>query len=136
MIIMTAPIPSFAVYETQAMLGALDEHGAVFVPGVIDAALCVRARAAIDALQPMHWDEAHSDPRGLGGGHHLDRYLCVFNRDPYWLQFLDLPGIIDLAEAALEANCHVIGQTAWRSHPGFHGEAMHADYLPMTWKED
>jgi ectoine hydroxylase-related dioxygenase (phytanoyl-CoA dioxygenase family) len=40
------------------------------------------------------------------------------------------PGIIDAAEDALGADCHVIGQTAWRSHPGFVGEGFHADYLP------
>lgn len=122
-----------AIYETDAMLHALDEDGAFLIPGALDRALCARARAAIDALQPVHWDEAHDDPRGLGGSRSLDRYLCVFNRDPYWLQFLDRPGIIDFAQAALGADCHVIGMTAWRCHPGFRGEPLHVDYLPLQW---
>ena len=65
----------------------------------------------------------------------LDRYLNVFNREPYWLQFLDRPGIIDLAEAVLGPDCHVIGMTAWRSHPGYVGDALHVDYAPLTWRE-
>lgn len=126
----------YALYDTEAMLHALDEQGAVIVPSALDPELCARTRAAIDALQPVHWDETHDDTRGLGGGHALDRYLCVFNRDPYWLRFLDRPGLVDLAEAALGADCHVVGETAWRSHPGFRGEPLHADYLPMTWPDN
>ncbi|RMM55152.1 hypothetical protein ALQ77_03552 [Pseudomonas corrugata] len=29
-------------------------------------------------------------------------------------------------------DCHVIGQTAWRCHPGFIGAPLHLDYLPMA----
>ncbi|HWI14139.1 MAG TPA: hypothetical protein VNT02_07775, partial [Burkholderiales bacterium] len=57
-------IPRHALYETEAMLRALDLQGAVLVPGVLDASLCATARAAIDALRPVHWDEARDDPRG------------------------------------------------------------------------
>src|SRR5690606_14027503 len=64
-----------------------------------------------------------------------DHFKCVFNRDPFWLPYLDLPGVIELAEAALGENCHVIGQTAWRSHPGFVGAELHVDYLAMELPE-
>src|SRR3712207_4546872 len=111
-------IGRYGIYETDAMLAALDERGAVLVGDALPAALCSEAREKIDALKPLHWDEAHEDPRGIAAGRFLDRYLCVFNRDAYWLQFLDRAGIIDLAEAALGRDCHVIGETAWRSHPG------------------
>lgn len=126
-------IAAHPVYATEALLEALQTQGAVSIPGALDPSLCASTRAAIDALRPEHWDEMHADPRGYGGGRHLDRYLCIFNRDPYWLQFLDRPGFIDLAEAALGHDCHVIGLTAWRSHPGFRGEPLHVDYLPLTW---
>jgi ectoine hydroxylase-related dioxygenase (phytanoyl-CoA dioxygenase family) len=62
--------------------------------------------------------------------------LCVFNRGSYWLQFLDRPGSVELAEAVLGGNCHVIGETAWRSHPGYRGEPLHADCVPLTWPEE
>ena len=116
------------IYETSAMLNALDRDGCVLVREALSTEQCADARSRIDALPPVHWDEAHCENER--GTRFLDRYLCVFNRDAYWLQFLDRPGIIDLAEAALGADCHIIGETAWRSHPGFVGEPLHVDYRP------
>lgn len=106
---------------TAARLQALHEQGFVLLPGVLAPAQIDWLRTAIDGLQPIHWDYS-----GL-----VDHYKCVFNRDPAWLPYLDLPGVIELAEAALGADCHVIGQTAWRSHPGFIGADLHLDYLVL-----
>lgn len=106
---------------TARRLQALHEDGFARLDSVFDAATVQYLRDAIDALQPRHWDYT-----GL-----VDHYKCVFNRDPSWLQFLDPPGVIELAEAALGADCHVIGQTAWRSHPAFIGADLHLDYLVM-----
>jgi ectoine hydroxylase-related dioxygenase (phytanoyl-CoA dioxygenase family) len=125
----------FAIYDTDAMLAALERDGYACVSEALPRELCAEARAKIDTLEPRHWDESHRAAHG-GNGRCLDRYLCVFERDPYWLPFLDRPGIIDLAETALGRDCHVIGETAWRSHPGFRGEPLHVDYLPLTWPED
>jgi hypothetical protein len=119
-----------AVYETAALAEAIGEEGCASIEGALPPDLCEDTRRRIDALTPRHWDETHER-----GGRFLDRYLCVFNRDRHWLQFLDRPGVIDLAEAVLGADCHVVGETAWRSHPGFQGEALHVDYLPLTWPE-
>jgi len=102
-------------------LEMLDERGYVLLPGVLEPLRIALLRCAIDDLQPIHWDY-----QGL-----LEHYKCVFNRNPLWLPFLDLPPLIALAEAALGADCHVIGQTAWRSHPGYPGMALHLDHLPM-----
>ena len=130
---MTGTIGRHAIYRTDEVLVALDCDGAAIISDALPLAMCEETRAKIDALKPVHWDEVHDDPRG--GGRFLDRYLCVFNRDPYWLQFLDRPGLIEVAEAALGRDCHIIGQTAWRSHPGFNGEPLHVDFLPLTWTE-
>jgi hypothetical protein len=123
------------VYDTPALARALRTDGAVVVPAAIPRALCAEARAAIDSLSPGHWDEVHAAPSGFGTCRQLDRYLCVFNRDLFWLQFLDRPGFLELAELVLGGNCHVIGQTAWRSHPGYRGDDLHVDYQPLTWPE-
>jgi ectoine hydroxylase-related dioxygenase (phytanoyl-CoA dioxygenase family) len=117
-----------AIYETATMLSALERDGCVLVRQALSAEQCADARTRIDALRPFHWDEVHCENER--GTRFLDRYLCVFNRGAHWLQFLDRPGIIDLAEAALGADCHIIGQTAWRSHPGCVGEPLHVDYSP------
>lgn len=103
-------------------LRALQDEGFVLLRGLLDAAQVAEVRALIDALKPIHWDY-----EGL-----VDHYKCVFNRSPRWLPYLDPPGLIEIAEAALGADCHVIGQTAWRCHPGFIGAEMHLDYLPMA----
>jgi hypothetical protein len=87
---------------TAERLRAMHEQGFVLLPGVLDVQQVAQARDAIDRLTPMHWDYT-----GL-----VDHYKCVFNRDPLWLPYLDPPGLIELAEACLGADCHVIGQTA------------------------
>lgn len=115
------PATPIAPSTTAAHLQALHGRGFVLLPGVLSAPQVAELRQAIDRLQPQHWDYS-----GL-----LDHYKCVFNRDPLWLPYLDPPGVIDLAEAALGADCHVIGQTAWRCHPGFVGAELHLDYLVM-----
>nr|WP_207956611.1 phytanoyl-CoA dioxygenase family protein [Pseudomonas fluorescens] len=100
---------------------ALHQDGFVLLPAVLGRSQIVDLRRAIDALKPMHWDYS-----GV-----IDHYKCVFNRDPFWLPYLDVDGVIELAEAALGDDCHIIGQTAWRCHPGFVGAPLHLDYLMM-----
>ena len=117
----------FAIHDIEGMTGALEADGFALAAAALTPELVEQGRAMIDALQPVHWDEVHEN-----GGRCMDRYLCVFNRDPFWLEFLDRPGIIDAAEATLGRDCHVIAQTAWRSLPGFRGDPLHVDYLPIT----
>lgn len=102
-------------------MSALKRDGFLLLPGVLDRQQIGQLQAAISALKPMHWDYNGQ----------LEHYKCVFNRDPLWLAYLDLAGVIELAEAALGEDCHVIGQTAWRSHPGCQGLPLHLDYLVM-----
>lgn len=106
-------------------LQALHEDGFVLLRGLLDAAQIAEVRGLIDGLRPLHWDY-----EGL-----VDHYKCVFNRSPLWLPYLDLAGLIEVVEAALGGDCHVIGQTAWRCHPGFIGAEMHQDYLPVALPE-
>lgn len=106
---------------TQERLRALHQDGFVLLPAVLTRTQITDLRQATDALKPMHWDYS-----GV-----IDHYKCVFNRDPFWLPYLDVGGVIELAEAALGDDCHIIGQTAWRCHPGFIGAPLHLDYLVM-----
>jgi ectoine hydroxylase-related dioxygenase (phytanoyl-CoA dioxygenase family) len=112
--------------STANHLEALHDQGFTLLPGVLDASGIAALRQLIDQLQPIHWDY-----RGLVDDH----FKCVFNRSPEWLPYLDLPGVIELAEAALGEDCHVIGQTAWRNHPGFVGAELHLDHLAMELPE-
>lgn len=108
--------------STQDSLRTLHQDGFVLLPGGVDAERVADLRFAIDQLKPQHWDYS-----GV-----IDHYKCVFNRDPFWLPFLDVEGVIELAEAALGEDCHIIGQTAWRCHPGYVAPPLHLDYLPMA----
>jgi hypothetical protein len=119
------PLPTYALSATEQMLEGMKTDGFVLIPNVLDASEVQLAREKIDQLEPIHWDFT-----GL-----TDHYKNVFNRDAFWLSFLDRPGVIDIAEAALGDNCHIIGETAWRSHPGHRGVGIHLDYLPMGWPE-
>src|SRR5690349_17373264 len=118
-------LPTYPPTETDRMLEAMRLAGFVLVPAVLEPSEVQTARQKIDRLEPLHWDFT-----GL-----TDHYKNVFNRDAFWLSFLDRDGIIDIAEASLGRDCHIIGETAWRSHPGHCGVGLHLDYLPMEWPE-
>lgn len=106
-------------------LEELHTRGYTVVVGALTPADIAWARTAIDRLEPLHWDYT-----GL-----VDHYKCVFNRDPGWLRYLDRPAVVDLMEKALGHDCHIIGQTAWRCHPGFIGAELHTDYLALELPE-
>ncbi|MFK0087501.1 phytanoyl-CoA dioxygenase family protein [Pseudomonas sp. NPDC090755] len=107
--------------DVPSVLRALHDDGFVLLPAALAPAQVEQLQGAISRLTPLHWDY-----NGL-----IEHYKCVFNRDPLWLAYLDLPGIIELAQAALGEDCHIIGQTAWRSHPGAQGMPLHLDHLVM-----
>ena len=116
-------LPTYAPNQIYKMLEAMHVDGFALIPGMLESVEIEKARQKIDDLVATHWDF-----NGL-----TDHYKNVFNRDPFWLLFLDRRGVIDLAEASLGTDCHIIGETAWRSHPGTQGVGLHLDYLPMTW---
>jgi ectoine hydroxylase-related dioxygenase (phytanoyl-CoA dioxygenase family) len=116
-------LPTFPATDVAPMLEAMASDGFVLIPAVLTPPEVQIAREKIDTLEPVHWDLT-----GL-----TDHYKNVFNRDAFWLSFIDRPGVLDVAEAALGSTCHIIGETAWRSHPGHCGVGLHLDYLPMEW---
>lgn len=109
--------PTFSLDQVDAMAQALHDDGFALIPSVLSPELVEQACRKIDGLTPFGFDAQGK----------TDHYKCVFNRDPFWLQFIDWPGIIDLAEATMGDQCHIIGQSAWRSHPGHNGWSPHTD---------
>jgi hypothetical protein len=47
----------YAIFETAPMLEGLARDGCVFVTAAATPDQCGHARRAIDALEPLHWDE-------------------------------------------------------------------------------
>ena len=62
--------------------------------------------------------------------------LNAFNRDPLFLDYVDFPGIVDVAEALHGNDCHIIGMTAWITGPGRPDQTLHADWLPVSLPAD
>jgi ectoine hydroxylase-related dioxygenase (phytanoyl-CoA dioxygenase family) len=103
------------------MRRGLEDDGYVVIPSVIGRNEVAELRRRIDDLRPFHFDRC--DPKK----EQVDHFKCVFNRGPFWLQYLDQPGVIDAAESVMGEDCHIIGMTAWRSPPGVGGWGMHID---------
>ena len=93
--------------DVKRMLEAMETDGFVLIRGSVPPNEVRAACDMIDNFEPLAWDFT-----GV-----TDHYENVSNRDPFWLTFLERPGVIDLAEAARGSDCHIIGETAWRSHP-------------------
>lgn len=109
------------------MVCGFHEDGFALVPGVLGAEEVAEMRNAIDGLKPIAWDA------GTGRNHHFKN---VFNQNPYFLRFVDRAPAIDLTERTHTTDCHIIGQTAWRSYPGHDGWSLHVDQLMMELPED
>jgi Protein involved in biosynthesis of mitomycin antibiotics/polyketide fumonisin len=117
---------TFALDDIAGMTEAMKEDGFALVPNVLNADEVAELRAAIDRLRPFGFDK-----QGV-----TDHYKCVFNREKVFLDMIDREPAVDLAEATMGAECHIIGQSAWRSHPGHDGWAPHTDRVFINLPED
>ena len=104
----------------------IQDDGFVYFPSVISSDEVAELRSAMDRLEeiPEYFDKAQGS---------WSRYFNdAFNRGEIFLQYLDKPGIIELAEEIHGADCHIIGMTAWITGPGRPDQTLHVDYLPMS----
>jgi hypothetical protein len=114
----------FATTDSNGIADAIETEGCAFIPGALSPELSAETCRQIDAL-----DFPPGDNRGEGTG--VDHHKCVFNRDPFWLQFIDQPGIVEGVEQLLGDQCHIIGMSAGRSPPGVGSDArkMHIAHI-------
>jgi hypothetical protein len=117
---------TYDLMDTEGQARGIHEDGFALIPNVLTPDEVEAAKAKIDELKPFGFDAQGA----------TDHYKCVFNRDPFWLDYLDKPGVIELAEATMGRECHIIGQTAWRSHPGHNGWSPHTDRMFVEMPED
>ena len=103
---------------------AIQQDGFVYFPAVMSAAEVAELCSVMDRLEeiPEYFDRAHGS-----WSRHLNN---AFNRNEVFIQYLDKPGIIELAEEIHGADCHIIGMTAWITGPGRPEQTLHVDYLP------
>jgi len=117
---------TFALDDLEGMTQAMHEDGFALVPGVLSSEEVQAVRDAIDRLKPFGYDHVSA----------TEHYKCVFNRERIFLDLIDRPGIVDLAEATMGEQCHIIGETAWKSHPGHDGWQPHTDHTLVTVPEE
>jgi len=110
---------TFAQNDIAGMTEALHVDGFALIPGVLSPEEVQRTRDAIDNLTGFAWDKHLTGP--------TDHYKNVFNRDKWFLDLCDRQPLIDLAESTMGPDCHIIGESAWRSRPGHNGWSPHTD---------
>lgn len=112
--------------EMDAMVEAMHEDGFALIPGVLSPDEVQSVRDAIDRLQHFGWDSKGK----------TDHFKCVFNRDKVFLDLIDREPTVTLAERTMGEQCHIIGESAWRSYPGHNGWSPHTDRVFVDMPED
>ena len=131
---MPQALPLVAQPDLPSQVNAVERDGYVYLPRVLDRDQVAELREHMERLEPLaeSFDSGPDPKRGF-----LNRAINnAFNRDPYFVQFLDYPGVIEIAEALLGAECHVIAMTSWLTGPGRPDQVLHADYQALTLPED
>jgi len=109
-----AELIAYATHEERVQ--AMERDGFIYFPAVLDAAGIAQLRACSDRIKPV-------TTKG-------DSIQNAFNRDPLYLEFLDKPGVIDLVEAVLGDDCHLLQMTQWNSGKR-EEQDMHTDWKPI-----
>ena len=122
----------------------LQKSGYAYIPSVLTNSEINQLKEAIDHLDPI--PEANDLLRDPGDEHPLfdDQGVAedsihvknAFNRNPVFFNCLDRPQVIELAEAALGEDCHIVGMSAWRSGPGRPDQHLHVDWIPIPLPAD
>ena len=131
--VQSAPLVSYP--DVESRVEALRRDGYVYFPGVLNADEIGELRAAMDRLEAR---KESFDRDGADGGYQEKHIKCVFNRDAHFLQFLDRPGVFEVARETLTSRagrrpieCHIIGMTGWVTGPGRPDQDLHVDWLPF-----
>ena len=120
--------------ELEGRVNSIKQDGYAYFPGVLSAAEAAELRKAMERLKPL---EESFDRMTSSTGVFLNKHINnAFNRDPVFLRYLDIPGIIELAEAVAGDDCHVIAMTAWITGPWRPDQKLHCDWLPVELPED
>ncbi len=134
---MSLPSPSvlqrshapYAPGDLAGVAAALRQDGFALIRDAAPPALVAAVRDAVARLRP----EAQRGDHGDSG----TEYFCTaFDRDPAFLAATTLPGVVDVAEHVLGADCHLITQKAWRTLPGRPDQALHVDQLFVPMPEE
>jgi hypothetical protein len=126
------PMPSEPV-NIEAAIEAMYTDGYVIFPSVLNAEEVQLLRNRIDAMGSQN-DEDYVVP----GWCYNKQIPSNFHQNPVYLEYIDRPGIIDVAEAVLSSRdgglCHVTFGSSWVTGAG-RAMGIHVDYLPVSLPE-
>ena len=132
---MAEAVPLVAYPDLDSRVRALETDGYVYFPGVLSADDVASLRAQMDKLEPIQESfDKHWPPED--GGHLNKPINNAFNRHVHFLRFLDMPEVVEVADAVHGDECHVIGMTAWLTGPGRPDQTLHVDWQPLDLPED
>ena len=117
-------LPTCSQSDSNCIVKHMEEDGCIIMPNVLNKAQINEMKRQIDALVHLPHDGGYQETKAC-----IDHYKCVFNRSPYWLQFIDMPGIIEAVDQMMGKENHIIGMSAWRTPPGVGSNSMHVDQL-------
>ena len=127
-------LPLVAQPDLPSQVNAVERDGYAYLPGMLDRDQVAELREHMERLEPLaeSYDRVSDPEDGF-----LNRAINnAFNRHPHFVQFLDYPGVIEIAESLLGVDCHVIAMTSWLTGPGRPDQPLHADYQALTLPED
>ena len=126
--------------DLESRIEAMERDGFAYFPKLLDDNEIRELRSHMEALtgNPESYDRDSN--LGLGdkdGSEFRQQHINVaFNRDPFFLRYLDKPPVIELWEAIHGDNCHIIANTSWITGPGRPDQQLHVDWQPLELPEE
>ncbi|MBI3831153.1 MAG: phytanoyl-CoA dioxygenase family protein [Planctomycetes bacterium] len=117
------PVPE--TFDLEAAIEGMYTDGYCIVPGVLNREEVAELRAFMDS---MGGDDAQYHVKNWCYNKHIS---SEFHKDPRYLKYIDLPGVIDVLEAVHGPGCHVSGGTSWITGAG-REMGIHVDWLPFN----
>ena len=138
-----ATVELVAYTETDELAEAIRRDGFAYMPGVLNGEEISTLREQIERIEPNPRanDRAGITKRAVGlqseevAEFRESHTKVLFNRDAYFLQFLDRAPVADVADAVMGDDCHIIGMTGWITGPGRVDQQLHSDYQPIELPE-
>lgn len=112
--------------EVEEMAKAMVEDGFVLLPNVLTKEEVAEYRLALDRLRPFANDWTQGN----------EHYKCIFNRERCFLDLVDRRGVVDVMDATMGEQCHILGLTGWKCEPGHNGWNCHIDHSLITLPEE
>lgn len=117
-------LPYPETFDLEAAIEGMYTDGYAIVPGVLNRDEVAELRAKMDA---SGGPDSQYDFKNWCFNKHLS---IDFHKDPFFLKYIDRPGVVDIEEAIHGSECHATGGTLWVTGSG-RAMGIHLDYQPL-----